>query len=85
MPYPVREGGNSSQGVPLYYLLRSVVMLWAVIAPPFDLTFNGRHRYSFDPKWGEGTTLSYIGPGMAFYGGHKTISANPTNITRVSV
>ena len=56
------------------------------LAVGFEI-LNGsrRHRYSFDLKWGEGKTLSYIGSGMACYGGLKTSSANPTNITRVSV
>ena len=84
MPHPVREGGNSSQGVPLLPFKKCGDVMGR--NSPFAMPpFNGRHRYSFDLKWGEGTTLSYIGPRMACYGGLKTISANPTNITKVSV
>ena len=77
MPHPVKEGGNPSQGVPLLPSKKCGDVMGR------NSPAVGRHRYSFDLKWGEGTTLSYIGPGMACYGGLKTISANPTNIARV--
>ena len=85
MPHPVREGGNSSQGVPLLPFKKCGDVMGRNSSAVGFAHPNGRHRYSFDLKWGEGTTLSYIGPGMACYGGLKTISANPTNIARVSV
>ena len=41
-----------------YYLLISVVMSWAVIAPLCGVFYpsvtTGRHRYSFDPDGAEG-------------------------------
>ena len=85
MPHPVKEGGYPSQGVPLLPSKKcGDAMGRNSPAVGFEI-LSGRHRYSSDLKWGEGKTLSYIGPGMACYGRLKTSSANPINITRVSV